>query len=167
MELPQQLTGMKSVQKLQVSPVEGYWCRASYGTHQNIRHMAATLIDNLDPSGNLLSGHSFRMDMLAVEAVPKVWWRSFWKCGGHLPFSPDSTLFLASILWFCHLQFPAGMWKHVLKEGAHSTPKTLKTLYLKNINYWSSRFWPDYSLQDCSLKTSHEQISQKQMQISL
>lgn len=44
MELPQELTGMKLVQKLQVIPVEGYWCRAAYGTHQNIRHMAATLI---------------------------------------------------------------------------------------------------------------------------
>lgn len=44
MELPQQLTGMKSAQKLQVSSVEEYGCRAACGTHQNIRQMAAKLI---------------------------------------------------------------------------------------------------------------------------
>lgn len=52
-------------------------------------------------------------------------------CGEHLPFSPGSTWFLP-VLWFCHLQFPAGMWKHGLKEGAQSIPEVLfKTVYLK------------------------------------
>lgn len=132
MELTEQLTLMKSLQKLKVSSVERNTGAVQlHGTHRKLRYMVWQPYQQLESfSWNLLSGYSFSVGIEVVEgkeAVLKVWW--------NLPFPP--WLHLVPGLHSLVLSALVSNWqvealRAMLEGGTCSTPWILsKPVYLK------------------------------------